>query len=148
MIADIRAAAEACGITAVITNSKEKIETQLNRITGIESLPLMLISWDLETTLTFNEHGDLNNPETKVVILLMDKASDTTKSEAEDTAESMAQLFQQFIKALYTQLIPYQRTLGTEIISDVGYTLAPQHGMGKHSGVLGRFSMQTAIANC
>mgnify|MGYP003632305311 FL=1 len=148
MIQDIKTAAESVGITAVITNSKERIESQLNRITGVEDLPLMLVSWDLETTITFNEHGDLNNPITRVVVLLMDKASDTTKEEAESTAEGMATLFQQFVKALYSQLIPYQKQIGTEILSDIGFTLAPQHGMGKHSGILGRFSMQTAIANC
>ena len=130
MIQDIKTAAESVGITAVITNSKERIESQLNRITGVEDLPLMLVSWDLETTITFNEHGDLNNPIT------------------ESTAEGMATLFQQFVKALYSQLIPYQKQIGTEILSDIGFTLAPQHGMGKHSGILGRFSMQTAIANC
>lgn len=148
MIQDIKTAAESVGITAVITNSKERIESQLNRITGVEDLPLMLVSWDLETTITFNEHGDLNNPITRVVVLLMDKASDTTKDEAEATSENMAALFQQFVKALYSQLIPYQKQIGTEILSDIGFTLAPQHGMGKHSGILGRFSMQTAIANC
>ena len=47
-----------------------KIETQLNRITGHEQLPIMLVSWDLETTLTFDEHGFLNNPSTKIVLLL------------------------------------------------------------------------------
>lgn len=148
MIQDIKLAAESVGITAVITNSKEKIETQLNRITGIENLPLMLVSWDLESTLTLNEHGDLNNPITKVVVLLMDKATDTSKDQAEATAETMAALYQVFIKALYGQLIPYQKSIGTDILSDIGFTLAPQHGLGKHSGVLGRFTMQTQIANC
>ena len=148
MIQDIKTAAESVGLTAVITNSRDKIETQLNRITGVEDLPLMLVSWDLETTISFNEHGDLENPSTKVVVLVMDKASDTSKEEAENTAEDMAALFQKFTKALYDQLIQYQKVIGGEMISDIGYTLAPQHGLGKHSGVLGRFTMQTAIANC
>ena len=148
MIEDLKLAAEAVGITAVISNSKENIETQLNRITRIEDLPLALISWDLETSITFNEHGDLNNPKTSVVILLMDKAQDTTKDEAEKTAESMATLYQQYMKALYSQLVQYQKEIGVEILSDVGYTLAPMYGLGKHSGVLGRFTMSTQIANC
>ena len=148
MIQDIKTAAESVGLTAVITNSRDKIETQLNRITGVEDLPLMLVSWDLETTISFNEHGDLENPSTKVVVLVMDKASDTSKEEAENTAEDMAALFQKFTKALYDQLIQYQKVIGGEMITDVGYTLAPQHGLGKHSGVLGRFTMQTAIVNC
>lgn len=148
MIQDIKTAADAVGLTAVITNSRDKIETQLNRITGVEDLPLMLVSWDLETTISFDEHGDLENPSTKVVVLVMDKAKDTTKEEAENSAEEMALLFQKFIKALYSQLVQYQKVIGGEMISDIGYTLAPQHGLGKHSGVLGRFTMETAIANC
>ena len=73
-IADIKEAAKESGITAVITNSTERIETQLNKITGIEQLPIMLVSWDLETELTFDDNGFLNNPSTKVVLLLMTKS--------------------------------------------------------------------------
>lgn len=148
MISDIKVAAEAVGITAVITNSKEKIETQLNRITRIEELPLMLVSWDLETTISFNEHGFLDNPVTNCVVLLMDKAEDTSKDEAENTAEAMATLYQQFMQSLYNQLIKYQKVEGEDMLSDISYTLAPQYGLGKHSGVLGRFTMETGIANC
>ena len=57
MIQDIKIAAEACGITAVITNSSERIETQLNRITGIEDLPILLCSWDFETTINFKNNS-------------------------------------------------------------------------------------------
>ena len=145
MIADLKIAAEAVGITAIITNSSEKIETQLNRITGIEDLPIMLCSWDFETTINFNEHGFLDNPVTNVVLLLMDKPEDRSKDVAETTAEAMAGLFQQFVQAVYSQLVQYQKVEGQEMISGISYTLAPQHGLGKHSGVLGRFTMQTGI---
>lgn len=149
MITDIKTAAEAVGITAVITNSKEKIETQLNRITREENLPLMLVSWDLQSSIAFDQHGFLDNPTTNVVVLLMDKAQDTSKEEAENTAENMALLFQQFLKALYSELIVYQKIQGMDMLSNIEYTLAPSYGMGKHSGVLGRFAMQTGIAdNC
>jgi len=149
MIADITIAAEAVGITAVVTNSKEKIETQLNRITGIESLPLMLISWDMESTIDFDEHGFLTNPVTNVVALLMDKAQDTSKDEAEATAEAMALLYQSFLVELRKQLIQYQRVQGQDMLSDISYTLVPKHGLGKHSGILGRFTMQSQIVdNC
>ena len=104
MIADIKLAAESVGITAVITNSKEKIETQLNRITRIEDLPLMLVSWDLESTIDFNEHGFLTNPITNVVVLLMDKAQDSSKDEAENTSEAMALLYQSFLLDLRVYL--------------------------------------------
>jgi hypothetical protein len=148
MIADIKTAAESVGITAVITNSKERIETQLNRITGSESLPLMLVSWDLSTTIEFDEHGFLQNPSTDVVVLLMDKALDATKEAAENSSEEMAVLFQQFVRKLYSLLIKYQKREGQQMVSEISYTLAPQHGLGKHSGILGRFNMQTGIANC
>lgn len=149
MIADLKIAAEAVGITAIITNSNEKIETQLNRITGVEDLPIMLVSWDLETSLQFNEHGFLDNPVTNVVLLLMDKPKDRTKDVAEDTAEAMATLYQQFIQSLYTQLIQYQKVQGQEMLTQISYTLVPKHGLGKHAGVMGRFTMQTAtVVDC
>ena len=108
----------------------------------------MLISWDLQTTISFNEHGFFDNPVTDCVILLMDKADDTSKDEAEATAEKMGVLYQQFMQALYSQLIQYQTSEGQEMLSGISYTLAPQYGLGRHSGVLGRFTMQTGIANC
>ncbi len=145
MIADLRLAAEAVGITAIITNSNEKIETQLNRVTGVEDLPIMLISWDLQTSLQFNEHGFLGNPITNVVLLLMDKPEDRTKDVAESTAEGMATLYQQFIQSLYSRLVQYQKVEGEQMLTDISYTLVPKHGLGKHSGVMGRFTMQTAI---
>jgi hypothetical protein len=149
MIADIKTAAESVGITAVITNSKEKIETQLNRITRVEDLPLMLVSWDLESTIDFDEHGFLNNPVTNVVVLLMDKAEDSSKELAESTAEEMAMLYQSFCRALYSELIQYQKVQGQDMLTNISYSLAPQYGLGKHSGVLGRFTMQSqSVSNC
>lgn len=149
MIADIKTAAEAVGITAVITNSKEKIETQLNRITRIEDLPLMLVSWDLESTIEFDQHGFLTNPVTNVVVLLMDKAQDASKEEAENTAEEMALLYQKFCRSLYSQLVQYQQVQGQDMLTNISYSLAPQYGLGKHSGVLGRFTMQSqSVDNC
>lgn len=145
MIADIKTAAESVGITAVITNSSEKIETQLNRIQRVEDLPIMLVSWDLESTLEFDENGFLKNPSTNVVLLLMDKAEDRSKDEAEAVAEEMATLFQQFIQKLYTALVPYQKEIGTNILTNISYTLVPQHGLGKHSGVMGRFTMSDKV---
>jgi hypothetical protein len=149
MIADITIAAQAVGITAVVTNSREKIETQLNRITGIENLPLMLVSWDMESTIAFDDNGFLTNPVTNVVALLMDKAEDTSKDEAEATAEAMGLLYQRFLIELRKQLIQYQKVQGADILSEISYTLVPKHGLGKHSGILGRFTMQSQIVdNC
>lgn len=148
MIADIRLAAEDVGITAVVTNSSEKIESQLNRIVGVENLPIMLVSWDLDTSLTFDSHGRLQNPSTKVVCLLLDKAEDTSKKEMEDTADRMGGLFQSFCQALYNRLVEYQTGDTSSIITDAGYKRVPKHGAGKHSGCLGRFTMSTQIINC
>lgn len=147
MIDDIRWAAEEVGVTAIITNSTEKIETQLNRITGIEDLPIMLVSWDLVTALSFDQNGFLQNPSTKVVLLLMTKAEDTKKDSAETAAQEMGSLFQMFLQKLYERLIPYQRD-AISPISGAEYTLVPQHGLGKHSGILGRFTMSSSISNC
>lgn len=148
MVADIRAAAEAVGVTAIITNATEKLETQLNRITGIEQLPIMLISWDLLTQLTFDEHGFLDNPSTQVTLLLMDKVDIKTKDEMEERAGEMGELFQQFIFQLHSTLIKYQKKSSEEILSGIEYTLVPKHGAGQHSGILGKFTMKTKIANC
>lgn len=147
MIQDIKLAAEAVGITAVITNSTEKIETQLNRITRIEDLPLMLVSWDMVSSLEFDENGFLLNPKTDVVMLLLDKAEDTRKESAEAKASEIALLFQSFIQNLYSQLSQYQKVQGEDILTGVSYTLVPKHGLGKHSGILGRFTASGQINN-
>lgn len=148
MINDIKLAGEEVGITTLITNSNEKIETQLNRITGAEDLPIMLVSWDLDTSLVFDVHGFLENPKTKVVCLLMDKAEDTTKDEMEQTAIKMGGLFQSFCQELYNRLVSVQKKGPSEILTGISYKLVPKHGAGKHSGVMGRFTMSTEVINC
>jgi len=148
MIGDIKLAGEEVGITTLVTNSNEKIETQLNRITGFEQLPIMLVSWDLDTSLVFNSNGFLKNPSTKVVCLLMSKAEDTSKDEMEETANEMGVLFQQFCQKLYERLVPYQKEGPENILTEIGYKLVPKHGAGKHSGIMGRFTMATEIINC
>jgi len=148
MTADIKTAAEAVGVTAIITNSTEKIETQLNRITDIDKLPIMLISWDLVTQLTFDEHGFLDNPSTQVTLLLMGKAETKIKEEMEDTANQMGELFQKFIFQLHSILSQYQKKSSEEVLTGIEYTLVPRHGAGQHSGILGRFTMKTRVVNC
>jgi len=147
MISNIKKAAENSGITAVVSNSSEKIETQLNRITGIEDLPIMLVSWDLETELSFDENGHLNNPSTRVTLLLMTKAESREKADHEEAAEQMAFLFQEFIQKLNSSLVSFNRASGPGV-TNIGHTLVPMHGMGKHSGIIGRFSMIGEINNC
>ena len=146
-ISDLKQAAQEIGITAIVSNSRENIETQLNRITGAEQLPIMLVSWDLETELSFNEHGFLNNPATSVVALLMTKSESTGRDDHEKAAEEMAELFQVFLQKLNSLLVKYNTTDGPNI-TGAGYTLVPMHGMGKHSGVIGRLNMIGKIIKC
>lgn len=147
MIQQIKQAADQVGIVALITNSSDRIETQLNSLTREENLPIMLVSWDIDTTLSFNKNGFLENPSSTIVALLVSKPEDLTKDVAEEVAEQMGALFRKFLQALYTILIPYQTT-DTPSISGASYKLVPKHGAGKHSGVLGRFQMRTEIGNC
>ena len=149
MIADIRDAAEAVGITAVITNSDARIETQLNRLTRHEDLPLMLISWDLVTNITIDSiTGFLNHPTVNVTCLLMDKAETTEKELKEATAEKMGVLFTEFIQELHSTIVSFQTENTVAPISGAQYTLVPSHGAGKHSGVLGSFTMKARIRKC
>lgn len=140
----IEDAAKSVGITAALTNSKERIETQLNSLTRHGDLPLMLISWDVDVTVRFSTEGFLQNPPTKVVCLLMDKALDNSKDEREKTAEKMGLLYMSFLEKLWEGLIPYQKSQD-EPIYEAGYKLAPEYGLGKHSGVIGRFTMNDSI---
>jgi len=145
MIEYIKKVAEDLGINLIITNTQESVETQLNRLVGIESLPAMLISWDIETTITFDEDGLPDNPVSNIVCLLVTKPEDRTKREHQDDALDMANLFIKFIVELHQELLPRQRNNVVPPIQNATYTLAPSYGKGKHSGVLGRFSMETPI---
>jgi len=149
MIAEIKAAAESVGITAIVTNSTDKIETQLNKITGIEKLPIMLVSWDYETTITFDVNGFVNPPSTNIVALLMTKAESKEKKDLESASESMGLLFIEFVKKLNDTLKLVIRLKENEnALSSINFKNVPQHGAGKHSGVLGKFNILTSITNC
>ena len=107
----------------------------------------MLISWDLDFSMSFDQNGFLNNPNVKMVVLLMDKASDEGNQSKEDTAILMGEKFQEFVRALYSTLVPLSKT-GENPISEVGYKLAPLYGKGMHSGVVGRLTTIAPIKNC
>jgi hypothetical protein len=147
MIQYLEDAAEAVGISAIITNSNEKIETQLNRLTREEDLPLILISWDINVSLNFDQHGFLDNPSLDIVALLVTKPETTAKTEAETTAFEMGVLFQKFLIQLRSSLVPVSK-IGTEPVTGASYKLVPVHGAGKHSGILGKFTMIGIIYNC
>ena len=145
---EIESAAKKVGITALITNSERKIETQLNKLTGVEDLPIMLVSWDYETTLSFDENGFLNNPVTNIVCLLMTKADSKVKSDMEEAAEKMGFLFTGFIREL-NNILKLTTRDGSNGLEDISYINSPFYGLGKHSGILGRFTMKTQIIdNC
>lgn len=140
----IKQAAESVGVTAIITNSDEKIETQLNRLTKVEDLPIMLISWDIDFTIQFDLHGFMDNPQASIVCLLLDKPEDLSKNEAEDTAEKMAEVFKKFLQRLHDMMKPLTKN-GVNPISNAQYKLVPRHGIAKHSGVLGRFLVSDTV---
>ena len=147
MIQDIRDSADAVGISAFITNSKEKIETQLNRLNKETDLPTMLISWDIDVTLDFDENGFLKNPTIAIVALLVSKPEDLAKETQELTSIEMGELFQLFIRDLHQRLRKFQKDTAPPI-TNASYKLVPKHGTGMHSGVLGRFSMRVQAVNC
>lgn len=162
MIQLIKDSATAVGIALVISNSEQGIEIQLNslthkvekanpdnpsEVTRVTDLPIMLISWDIDTDLTFNVNGFLDNPSSKIVALLMKKATDMKKATLEDASEEMAVLFLQFIQDLNQRLIPYMRN-STQPITQCGYKLVPKYGSGKHSGILARWTMKTGLDVC
>lgn len=162
MIQLIKDSAEAVGIKAVITNSEQNLEIQLNSlthktekgnlatpnvVTRETDLPIMLISWDIDTELNFNSNSMLDNPLSNIVALLMKKASSMNKTDLEDSSVEMGQLFQVFIQDLYERLIPLQRT-NTSPITNCTYKLVPKYGSGKHSGVLCKWKMKTGLDVC
>ena len=147
MIQEIKEAAESVGISAFITNSGERIENQLNRITREEDLPIMLVSWDIDVNLNFDSSGFLENPVASIVALILTKPEDTSKEEAEKSAEEMALLYHAFLKSLNSIQIRYQKQ-SDQPITSASYKMVPQHGAGKHSGVLCRWNMKVKVENC
>ena len=145
MIADMKQAAENVGITALISNTQEQINTQLNKLTGAIDYPIMLISWDLDTDYTFDKHGFLMNPSTKVTCLLMSKADENSKEMHEQVAEEMKVKFAEFIQALYNILAPKMKD-AISPITGAGSKLTPLYGTGQHSGVVGRWTQLSEIS--
>ena len=145
----IKTAATEVGITATVTNSDAKLQVQLNRLKDEADDAMALITWDLTTTLTFDVNGFLQNPTTPVTMLLMSKADSTEKVDRESKAEEMGDLFTSFIQTLRNNLVQYNRNFdNTNLITGMGYQLVPAYGLGKHSGVIGRFTMISGLSNC
>ena len=61
----------------------------------------------------------------------------------------MGDLFTIFIQSLRNNLIQYNRNFdNSNLITGIAYQLVPMYGLGKHSGVIGRFTMISGIMNC
>jgi hypothetical protein len=146
MIELIKEAALEVGVSAVFTNSYERIETQLNALTREEDSPVFLISWDIDTVLSFDSNGFLENPSSVITALLVKKAESMKKNDLELASQQMGSLFQLFLQKLYDKLIPFQRSTSPSI-TNASYKLVPAHGAGKHSGVLCKWTMNTEISN-
>ena len=141
MLTEMKLVAEEIGITLIIAESDKAIESQLNRITRVETLPVMLSSWDLNVQLEFDANGFLKNPTVDVTLLLITKAETLEKKDLELEAEEMGKLFVLFVKNLKTYL-----TANTNVkespITGIEFTYVPSFGAGKHSGVLGKMNVQ------
>ncbi|HAO15866.1 MAG TPA: hypothetical protein DDE71_09965 [Tenacibaculum sp.] len=147
MISDVINSAEEVGITAIELNSEEQLDVQLNNLTRDSDAPVMLISWDYSTTITFNNYGLLNNPITDFNCLLMGKAKQNIAEQKRDVAEEMGLLFQLFLQNLRHRLLSY-RSGQVEPLTNAGWINLPSYGRGLHSGVQGRWSMISRAANC
>ncbi len=148
IVDDLKQAADEVGIMAFITNSDSRIDNQLNALTKAEDLPILLINWNLEHSLNFTSDGFLENPSVKIVCLLMAKSQFKEKLDFEKTSFKMGDLFQEFLLKLNSIIISYQKSTEVNAISSASYTVVPSYGMGKHSGILGRFTMKSRISNC
>ena len=144
MIAQIQEAALNVDISTFITNSEDKIDIQLSRLTRDENKPSMLVSWDIDVSLSFDNNGFLENPSANIVCLLMTKPEDRTKLTAEEASQAMAKKFEEFIQELWKILIPKMKA-STPPLTNVTYKYVPVHGLGKHSGVLGKWTMRNSL---
>ena len=147
MIAQLNEAAELAGIEMVVTNSRQELDVQISKLTRQGETPKMLISWDMDTTITFDSNGFMDNPRVKMTILIMGMAQDNGDQYKLETAELMGEYFKKFVRNLNTILLPFSRS-GTIPVSDVGYKLVPMYGRGQHSGVIGRVTAIAQVDNC
>jgi len=144
MLKELKAAAEEVGFSIIIATSDRNINDQLNRIVREADLPLALCSWDLDVSVSFNENGLMDNPTTTVTLLLIDKAETLEKIDLEEKAEEMGDLFIRFIKNAKDYMTT-NTNVKEQPITNASFTYVPSYGSGKHSGVLGKFTMQLPI---
>jgi len=133
-----------CGISLFETNSKEAIETQLNRLTRKSEAPIMLVSWDVSGTVEFNSDGILTNPMFSVSCLLLTKPNDRAKEKAESSSKDMQVLILKFLRKLNDLQRPKMVSVGNAVTS-IKISFVPMYGIGKHSGVLCTFDVKDDV---
>ena len=141
MIDKIKQASESVGIRAFVLNSDRGISAQLNSLTRDEELPIMVMSWDIESVTSFDENGFLNPPSAKVTGLLLKKPQELTRGEFVDCSEEMQNLFYNFIQELRPLLVGNIRSMGEQPVSNIQTKLVPTYGNSKHSGVMATWNM-------
>ncbi len=57
-------------------------------------------------------------------------------------------LYRNFIIKLREGLLPFQKDINSSPVFSITSKLAPIYGVGKHSGIVGGFTMSLAIDNC
>lgn len=147
MIEQLKEAASAVGIEAIVTNSQTEIDTQVAKMMERADAPKMAISWDINYSFAFNEYGFLKNPDVKFVVLIMGKATDQGYEAKLAKAEEMKDLFVQFVVKLREILMPFCRGENKEPIVNFGCKLAPLYGRGKHSGIVGTLDVIDEVVN-
>ena len=145
MIQEITEAATEAGIVAIVSDSKTKLVTQLNVLTKKEDSPILLISWDIGTTVEFDSNGFLKAPRAKIVFMLFEKPEKLEKAEYKDSSVEMQGLFYEFIQLLYPKLSKYRRSVDERNISEINTKLIPVQPLSHHSGVNGSFSMVVGV---
>ncbi len=146
MIQDIEAAAKKADINAFVLNDKDSIPMQLTNLSD-KGLPTMLVSWNIKPRVDFDTNGFMKNPVAEITALLVKKADSNRKDDSWTIAEEMASLYTVFLKELYTILAPYAKNLVIPI-TNAGWEMVPRHGAGKHSGIVGTFTMILEITAC
>lgn len=144
MIKYIKEVANEVGINTIFSNSEERIETQLNRLTREEDVPIMLIAWDIDTNLEFDTNGFLKNPSSNITAILVRKPEDLTSDMSLETSLEMVILFQKFIQKLNDKLKPLLKDYITPL-SNITYKLIPKYGAGKHSGIFAKWNQKNVL---
>jgi hypothetical protein len=137
-------AADNVGVNLFISDSSERIETQLNKLTRNEDLPIILISWDVSGSISFDPNGWITDPNYSVTSLLLTKPESLAKAEAKKSTQEMADLFFRFMQELNKIQRPKLRMnlpQGLNAVTNVTANFVPVHGAGKHSGILGTFNV-------